>query len=534
MSARETFLAAGRRAACAAIFALAALRPCTLQAQEPPLSVVVEYIAGANLYITAGAEQGIATNDTLLVYKEAGGAQLGAFLVVSASRARSVVAFAGRPFPVTRGDRLLVRIVRAAGAGPEPAPAGVAVPAAGMAQARAPAPGRGPSLHGRLWLDVSWLESTTRWLATEEEEVQRSFATPALRLRSVASDLPGGVSFNLDLRASYRYSTDDLVDPANSLRLYEVSVEKTFRSLPLEVEVGRLHNAGESFSGYWDGLRVYYGGRGLGAGVIAGFEPDHADESFSTELPKYSLFLDYRAHGRRLGYDAVLFFSQVLPGSDLPDRTFFGISQDFRWAGLMLVQRLEVDRDPAAGDWAITRFEAGASLPLVGRLAADARYSLRRPYRLWLGDDPIAEPRDQASVGLSYWGGWGTLSGNVSWNDYADADESFSYSSFVSFPRLLPWRLGLSASGSYWDGPDGSAALALAPALTRSFRGVLARAGYAYYRSEGGKSVLLTHMLDLYLDVPLARGWRASLRGRTTWGDNMSSHALYAGLGTNF
>jgi hypothetical protein len=90
--------------------ACCSLPPPVAFAQQGRLSVVVEYVAGANLYLDAGGDDGIHAADTLQVYGGPSGSHLGDFVVISSSSDRAVVTFADRPFPVTRGDALIVAL----------------------------------------------------------------------------------------------------------------------------------------------------------------------------------------------------------------------------------------------------------------------------------------------------------------------------------------------------------------------------------------------------------------------------------------
>ena len=91
----------------------------SVHAQEAPLGVLVEQIAGGSIYLRAGTDDGISVNDTLLVLDESGDRIIGALLVVSATASRSVVSFLADPFSLTRGTMLSIR--RDSGAAiPEP------------------------------------------------------------------------------------------------------------------------------------------------------------------------------------------------------------------------------------------------------------------------------------------------------------------------------------------------------------------------------------------------------------------------------
>ena len=76
---------------------------CGLEAyaQETRIEVQVTYIAGQDIYLDAGQDQGIQTGDTLAVYRDE--VFRGQFVVQRSTATRSVVGFAAAPFPVTLG-----------------------------------------------------------------------------------------------------------------------------------------------------------------------------------------------------------------------------------------------------------------------------------------------------------------------------------------------------------------------------------------------------------------------------------------------
>jgi hypothetical protein len=95
----------------------------------------------------------------------------------------------------------------------------------------------------------------------------------------VAADLPGGISLNTNLRALYRYSDPEIIDPAWAVQVYQASITKSFTGAPVYLEAGRFINPYASLSGVWDGALIHVGGRGLGLGLAAGFEPERGDQS---------------------------------------------------------------------------------------------------------------------------------------------------------------------------------------------------------------------------------------------------------------
>lgn len=494
-------------------------------AQTGRIDVTVEYLAGSNIYIDAGRERGILDGDTVLAYSVEGGPLLGALRVISASADRAVLTFVGDPFPITRGNSLSLAF--------EPVPAG---PVSGIGEAvgepSVSQRGYGPQLTGRLTADMDLLSSQVSFPGSSLASVDRVFAMPALGLRATLARLPGGVTFNTNMRLAYRYSSDRAIEPEPSARIYEAAISKTFGSSVL-VQAGRFYNPFERFSGYWDGALVRFGGRNLGAGIATGFEPERADEGVSSQLPKYSAFVDYRYRAGSLAYAGDVSVHQVRPRSDLLEHTYFGWSQRFSLQRFRVSSDLQVDRDPADGGWVISELFLNTSIPLGERLILGGRYVRRRPYLIWAGDEPFAELREQTGAGLTYSGLGGFIGVDVTANRWEDGERSLTYGSSLAIPRTSLWDLGVSASASYWS-RDGTDALVLSPGLNRSFGLVDSRLGYQLYRSGNPSGTIETHALDLQVSFPLARRTFASLGGQLSMGDALQSQNLRATIWTNF
>lgn len=519
-----------RPAACVVLVAGVAILSAaasSVRAQDRQVDVVVEYVAGSDIYIDAGRDRGILDGDTILVYGMEGGSPLGALRVISATAEKAVLTFAAEAFPITRGDRLRISLDRL----PVPAPR---AEVGGRRSTGTTTASRdyGPRLSGRLTMDMDLLRTRIRFPGSALEDEDRLFATPAVGLRTTITRLPGDLVVNTSMRLAYRHSSDTDIQPEASLRLYEANVGKTFGEV-VQVQAGRFYNPYERFSGYWDGLLVRVGGRHLGAGFASGFEPDRSDEGFTSSLPKYTAFLDYRYRAGDFVYDADISFHQVRPRIDLADHTYFGWSQGLRVGGFRLSSDLQVDRDPSDGGWTITELFVDGSIPLGARLYLDGRYSRRRPYFIWLGELPIAERREQAGVGLTYRSLGGFVSADVTSNRWADGERSLTYSSSVVIPRSAILDLGLSASASYWK-RDGTDALVLSPGLTRSFGRVDSRLGYQLYRSGNVASAFQTHAVDLTLSFPLTRRTYSSLGGSLRFGDDLLTQGLRATVWTTF
>jgi hypothetical protein len=513
----------------ALLLLLLGLPGSTAHAQEARLPVLVEYIAGSNLYIT----DGIGAGDTLWVYEGTQGAYRGALSVISSSRESSVVTFADDPFPITRGDTLYIAVI--AGERATLALAETPVPAAAAAAAASATqrfPTRPPvQVHGRLSFQLSLVETQTKWLSNRPEQVERSFVTPVLRFRTAVTNLPGDLRFNLSLRASERYSTHDIVQPQRSVRFYQASIGKRFKAV--QVELGRFYVPTQILSDYFDGLFVRIGSKRVGGGFAAGFEPELADQQFSTTLPKYSVFFDYNYSGRPLSYFLDVSFNQVRPRNDWHDHTFVGLSQRLYWDGLQLTQSLQVDRDPVTDRWVVTMLQARISAPLAAGLFAQARYHYRQPYSLSAITDLVSPERDQGGVGVTYAARGGTLSAFATANRYDGYDNSYGGSASFDFPRTAFLGLGFSGSGSYWTRDDGHAVY-VTPGLRRMFGGVQTRLLYNYYSTDTIRNAFITHSLDLSLTFPLARRFYATVRGRVQRGDNLEGNSLYMSLWKSF
>jgi hypothetical protein len=528
MTVLRRFTEPGIRLALGVVLSVLAGRA---QAQEPTrVTVVVEQLAGNNVYLNAGTVMGIRTNDTLGVHREQEGPELGRFLIVNSTAKRSVVTFIGAPFPITRGDSLHLDIRPSSvpvAAGRKARRADPSTPTLPRSTGTQPAR-QAPHVSGRLSFDFSSIHSETEGLGGDPEKVKRDFNTPTAGLRMRVSQLPGGFQINTSVRVSHRSSTANLIEPSTSVRVYEASLERSFQALPLSIQLGRFYNRYETYSGYWDGLLLHYGKR-FGIGAALGFEPDRLNQALSSDVPKYSVFLDYRHQGRSAGYRADVSFHQVRSDDGTPHHTFVGLSQRVRVRRFSLSQNLQVDRNPESDRWVVTRAQARASVPLGKRADFHAGYTLRQPYQFGRSMDVIPFRRDHVNVGLTFWVGNGTVSADVSAADQEGQARYYNYSSSLSFPRTGVWGLSVSVAGSYWT-EDTNKGLLLSPVLSRSFGVLRSRLNYQYYRSETERYTITSHAADVSLSFPLSARIRSTLRARVSQGDNLSSTGLYTSL----
>jgi hypothetical protein len=486
--------------------------------------VVIEFIAGSNLYISAGTEIGLSADDTLQVYTEANGVLLGAFVVLSAARERAVVAFASSPFPATRGKTLhLVPRHTLIAPPPEPVP---------QTERRRPrrSSGAGVQISGRLSVDVSALQTSSVRSAIGAEPIDRTFTTPTTRLRATMTNLPGGLRLQVNMRGSGRYSSTDQVRPVESFRVYQASVAREWTAA--QFQLGRFYNRYETYSGYWDGFLLHFGGDGFGIGGAVGFQPERSNELFSDQLPKYTAFVNAGHRGRSVRYATALSFNEVRPRNGLLDHRYVGWSQRLQVSGFQLSHNVQVDRDPTTNQWVVTQLLARSAIPLGRRVDLSVRYSLRQPYAMTLLDNLITRRRDRGSVGLRFWLGNGSLGGDVTANHVRDGATSYTFAGSFSFPSTPVFGLGVSSSVSYWV-LEGRKAVYLSGGLNRSFGRVHSRASYYHYRTEG-LSTILTHTGEFSLTFPLTNRLYASLQGRLQRGKTLNSNNVYAGFWLNF
>jgi hypothetical protein len=508
----------------------------------------VTHVAGQNVYLDAGTDNGLAQNDTLTALRNE--QALGRLVVVSATAGRAVVGFPDEPFAVTIGDQL---VLLKAAAPPEPAPPVTDVPPAAQPERpsileRPAAPARAsaaltPSFDGRLQLGTDILSSSTQSTA-DGPAFGRTFAQPFAALRAAAEGLPGGLRLDANLRAAYRYADPTPYDRPADVRVYQLSLEKAFRGFDLRA--GRFYNPYDRFGGYWDGLLLHLGDDDRGAGLAAGFQPDRADEAPSGDLPKFTAFAHHAfavptGGDRPLRVEVTALGGQVRPrGDSLQARTFAGFQQTAYAPGLSLTSELLADQDPGTGDWVLSRLGARASVTAAPGLRLNAFALSRRPYLLLDDLQLLLDRSTRVGGGVSYSMQGGPLSGATLRADAAHAategqPSTLSFTGGLSLPRLPGAGLGLSADATVWtqDDPEEGTRRGLygGAGLDRTFGSLYARLGYRYQQSPflPGEP-LVSHGLDALLQVAVTPRVALTLQGSVLQGDRLSSTRLYTVL----
>ena len=533
----------------------AALAP----AQTPTVSARVTYIAGTNVYLDAGRHAGIHPDDTLAVMDRSD--VRGMLRVISSMSDRSVVTFAGEPFPVTLGTTLTLRLpddalsTPAADGDPpadtsddedaraEPAPeADVESQVERAGHPETPARSRarsrrhradGPEVSGRVMLAVNAVRSTTEWTTNGTvNETQRTFATPSLNAHLRARKLPGGLAFQARVRADYRYTSGRSITPTTSVRAYQAVLSKEVGATTLQA--GRFYNRFEPFSGYWDGALVRYGQDRAGVGTAVGFLPERGNEGFSSDLPRYSAFAHLTLGDRqRVRYSAEASFNEIRPTTDLLTHRYAGLSQHLstRWGSVR--SDLQLDHDPLNGGWVASRFYVRSTLIPHQRLHLRGRYEVRQSYSIWRTEHVISDRRDRVSGGFTLRALGGSLGGDLSVSMDDDAT-SRTWSGYLQHADVGLWGLGLSGHASYWDSDRGSS-LYLNTGLTRRVGTVRTRLSYQYSRTTTlSVDPLVTHAGTLRLVLPLGNRFFTSTQLRVQRGATLSSLSGNASLWWSF
>ncbi len=519
---------------------LGLMLPRLLLAQDTTLTVTVTQIAGQNVYLNAGANDGITTNDTLRV--ESNGQMVGRFRVVSAASKQSVVAFADAPFPVTRGSILTVYFVKRdtdtpqIADAPPPEPEAAAPPPERTSRPITPRrrPANRVKVLGRLLLNFSLLDSETIPQAAGVDPIQRTFITPSLNINTTVSNLPSGVRLHLHMRSEYRHSSQTTLLQTNSFRTYQLNVEKRFSFG--EMQFGRFYDRSTPFGGYWDGGTFMIGSRKMGFGGAVGFMPDRANEGFSMQFPRFAGFAHYQTpSGNDIRYRAGISYQEVHPTADYLNHRYAGIMQEIGLGPISLDQDLQFDQDPTSQNWVVSQFQANTRFKVNQHITLRGRYTIRQPYRLYSLGNPISIRRDQVGGGVNFrmlgYSVGADYRARYTRGDY----ESRTYTVYFSSPELQPLGMSFSASGNHWESDFGTA-LFVNGGVSKSFNASMLRFDYGFYRSTNANQInpIDLHRFSLSTTIPFTKKLYWNARGSLQPSPYLRSISLNTSLQIRF
>jgi len=532
---RWAAVSAERRVLVAIVLLLAGAGTETL-AQEPGageafprVRVEIRQVAGSNVYLDLGTDDGVAAGDTLAVRRAGEGEVVGRLAVVAATAVRSVLTFVDDPFPLATGETVFLQLARAPARPPSPSAGAARVPEVPGGPASAPPPPARAS--GRVSLEVAVNRSTTALGVVEPEDVTRTYATPALRMDATVPGFLAGFTLRARTRVSHRYSSGTGFTRPTSAQVHQLSLERRFTAIPLRLTLGRFYSPAESFSGFWDGVAVRVGGPAFGAGLVAGLEPDYWSQEPSLDLPKATVFVDHALRRDGWRWDGDVSAHLVAPRLDGMERhVFLGVGQRLEVGAVRLRGEVQLDRDPGPGSVRVSEGVAQATLTLSQSFSLRAGGSRRERYSVYGGLDPFGPRRDRLAAGFSLRSGGMYLSADQGWNRYGGTTDRLSWTGSLSLARLPGLAgVGWSASGTYWKG-DADHALTAGTAVNFHLRSARFRVGYRLHRSTILGRDRTTHAPDLSVDAPVPGGLSLAIRTSTQWGDRFTGQHLSVSL----
>ena len=492
-------------------------------AAQDTARVVVQYVAGADLYLSGGTTLGIRPGDTLTARKIPSGEAVGPLLVKASTPDRAVVGFLGAPFLLSRGDTLFVTIAHATV--PAAAPVVAAVPSMGATPPPRPRPLRTAS--GSLALDFDVTSTRTTGVGSDPQVTDRTFTTPSVGFQYRNQGAPGAVELRTSLRATQRGSSGDLVDPATLVQVYELALVR--RTPVSEWRFGRFYSPYESFSGYWDGLLVHRGTDRFGAGFLAGFEPDRGNSGLRSTEPKVGMVLHGRTKGRAVSYRSEFALNVFFPKDAPTTHVMTGWGQGMQAGPWLLSNALQIDRETLTGHWVVTRLQTRLSRRLGDGGTAYVGHAIRQPYLDRTEPGVIPFRRDQLNAGFATWGGALGWSFDVARSHQEGYADQWSYAGSLSHRSARGTGLGATLAGTWWTDGRSNGAL-VSPSLSRRFGASDLSLGYQLYRSDVAGNVSTSHAVDLGGRFPLAGRSQFTVRARQRVGGHLKSSGLYAGL----
>ncbi|TNE70589.1 hypothetical protein EP331_11845, partial [bacterium] len=241
----------------------------TTQAQETSVVAVdpvqlhakVIYLSKNQLYINIGFELGIQTQDTVWISTQT--QEQVPYKVVQSSSNSSLVQPLDKLLLVTIGNELIITFSPNQKEEKQIAETVNRESILGISEGRKTA-SREAVISGRYVFGLNTVASRTLWNEHIKEAFYRVSVEPQVGYSLRATNLAGGFDFNLNTRMDYRYYSKNTIELPLQLRVYDFSIQKKFKKLPVQIEAGRFSNDFNIFGGYWDGLLINIGNQHVG------------------------------------------------------------------------------------------------------------------------------------------------------------------------------------------------------------------------------------------------------------------------------
>ena len=512
-------------------------------AQQAELNLQVVQLAGQNIYLGGGRSAGLAAGDTLWVYQENGEQPMGRLVVISVSSQYAITRFVGNPFSVTRGQTLRLRHAGEETPSPqarEQEQKSAEVKRPSIFDQRGAPPGRrsevepGPELHGSFSLGFYGMHSTTQFNRYISKKVNRMYLNPNAGLRLRTRNFPYHLEANVSARWTYRYADPTAINPEHVIRIYRLEVEKQFGKQPVFLKAGRFYNRYDSFSGFWDGLQLRLGDNNRGVGAIMGYEPDRADEGFSADLPKYTIFGYYELRAGKLWSETEAAWNRINPSVSWPDHRFAGLHQRFRLGSGRLDTEIQLDDLPGTKqNWQATELQLRMRLPLTRQWSINGSWRRRRPYRIWRGASAVGYERTTLDAGVAYRTQTGTLGAGLTRSSSDISQDAWAYHGYARVNKIGIWQLSAHSSVYYWT-MDQSNSISASLGVDRSFGHSTIQLGYRFYHSELNNDAQSVHGLNGSWFYTIRQSWRLNIQLNGDYGTYLQRQSLSLGLFKSF
>ncbi len=521
--------------------ALCLLASRAMAAPDGRTTTRVAYTSGRTVYVDAGRLDGLASGDTVQVWRATD--RLGDLLVVFAASHRASCDTLHVSAMPQAGDE--VRYVAHAVAAPDTTQrhaAGRDSLASAIAQ-RAAARRGAASLRGRA--GVRYLSTA---LAGMESGHYHQVAFD-VRLDGFGGR-DGHADAALDVRSrrtARTLSADSTTTEAVS-RVYRASVTLRDGGGAHRLTLGRLSSPTLATISLFDGALLEVNGRQHHLGVFAGAQPEPLRMGLSTDIVEYGAFAELHQAPLAPGRWTAALGAVTSRQNGETNRDFLFAQASFTRHGSsgIVTQELDINRGwrraPGAATLSATSTFALLRHDLGEKLSLHAGYDSRRNVRLYRDRlTPETEFDDRARQGTTF--GVGVeparplrLSGEARWSTIAGRDAAHAYSGGAELSHLTAAHAVLRVRYATYDAPDYASHL-----LTAGVRcDVTSR---AHLDVSGGTRHTRNGLLDtartdpwfsVDADALLSRRWLALASYDRAGGDPAATRQIFTGLSYRF